>query len=42
MKIKEVLTDSLKKVVDKMNTASTASVFYYGVEEMPKSMKEKR
>lgn len=42
MKIKEILTDSLKKAVDKMMTASTASVQGYGIEEMPQSMKERR
>lgn len=42
MKMKEILTSSLKKSVDKMTTASKASFCCYGVEEMPKSMKEKR
>lgn len=42
MNIKAILRDSLKKTTDKMVTSSKASFFGYGVEEMPKSMKEKR
>lgn len=42
MKLKEILAQSLKKATDKMITASTASYSGYGVEEMPKSLKERR
>lgn len=42
MKLKEILADTLKKTTDKMTTSSTASLLLYGVEEMPKSLKERR
>lgn len=42
MAMKKVLVESLKKAADKMVTSSKASLFTYGMEEMPKSLKKRR
>lgn len=42
MNIKKVFGEVLKKVSGSVVTASPASMSGYGVEEMPKSMKESR